>query len=80
MRAFGLGPAAGVLAIALTYGGMLGKVYAEILESGDTRPARVLLEAGSGRLTALFYGLLPAPRRSSPPTPSTAGSARCAPR
>jgi len=59
VRAFGLGPAAGVLAIAITYGGMLGKVYAEILEAGDTRPARVLLEAGSGRLMAFFYGLLP---------------------
>ncbi|VTU16500.1 Phosphate-import permease protein PhnE [Variovorax sp. PBL-H6] len=59
VRAFGLGPAAGVLALAITYGGMLGKVYAEILESGDTRPARALLEAGSGRIAALFYGLLP---------------------
>jgi phosphonate transport system permease protein len=59
VRAFGLGPAAGVLAIALTYGGMLGKVYSEILESGDTRPARALLETGSGRLMAFFYGLLP---------------------
>lgn len=59
VRAFGLGPAAGVLAIAVTYGGMLGKVYSEILESGDTRPARALLEAGSGRLMAFFYGLLP---------------------
>ena len=59
VRALGLGPAAGVLAIAITYAGMLGKVYAEILESGDTRPARALLEAGSGRLAALCYGLLP---------------------
>ncbi|MBE0615963.1 MAG: ABC transporter permease subunit [Burkholderiales bacterium] len=59
VRAFGLGPAAGVLAIGLTYGGMLGKVYSEIMESGDTRPARVLLETGSGRLMAFFYGLLP---------------------
>lgn len=59
VRAFGLGPAAGVLALALTYGGMLGKVYSEILESGDTRPARVLLESGSGRMMAFFYGLLP---------------------
>ena len=59
VRVVGLGPTAGVLAIALTYGGMLGKVYAEILESGDTRPARALLEAGSGRLAALCYGLLP---------------------
>ncbi|MDE2095315.1 MAG: ABC transporter permease, partial [Burkholderiales bacterium] len=59
VHALGLGPAAGVLAIAITYGGMLGKVYAEILESSDTRPARALLEAGSGRLAALCYGLLP---------------------
>ena len=59
VRALGLGPAAGVLALAITYGGMLGKVYGEILESVDTRPARALLEAGSGRLAALGYGLLP---------------------
>jgi phosphonate transport system permease protein len=59
VRALGLGPGAGVLALAITYGGMLGKVYSEILESGDTRPARALLEAGSGRVATLFYGLLP---------------------
>jgi phosphonate transport system permease protein len=59
VRVFGLGPAAGVLALALTYGGMLAKVYSEILESGDTRPARAILEAGGGRLQALLYGLLP---------------------
>jgi phosphonate transport system permease protein len=59
VRIFGLGAAAGVLALGITYGGMLGKVYAEILESGDARPARTLLEAGSGRLAALLYGLLP---------------------
>lgn len=59
VRALGLGPAAGVLALAITYGGMLGKVYAEILESGDTRPARALLEGGSGRVAALLYGLVP---------------------
>jgi len=33
VRVVGLGPTSGVLAIALTYGGMLGKVFAEILES-----------------------------------------------
>jgi len=59
VRALGLGPGAGVLALAVTYGGMLGKVYTEILESGDARPARALLEAGSGRLGALFYALVP---------------------
>ncbi len=59
VRAVGLGPAAGVLAIGVTYGGMLGKVYSEILESGDTRPTLALLEAGSGRLAAFCYGMWP---------------------
>jgi phosphonate transport system permease protein len=59
VRALGLGPAAGVLALAITYGGMLAKVYAEILESADAEPARVLLEAGAARTLALLYGLLP---------------------
>jgi phosphonate transport system permease protein len=59
VRVVGLGATAGVLAIALTYGGMLGKVYAEILESGETHPTETLLRNGSGRLQAFFYGLLP---------------------
>lgn len=59
VRLFGLGPTAGVLAIAITYSGMLSKVYSEILESGNTLPARALLVSGSGRVTAFLYGLLP---------------------
>lgn len=59
VRVVGLGPTAGVLAIALTYGGMLGKVYGEILESSETHPTETLLRNGSGRLPAFFYGLLP---------------------
>ena len=59
VRVFGLGPTAGVLAIGITYGGMLSKVYSEILESANTLPARALLVSGSGRLTAFLYGLLP---------------------
>lgn len=60
VRVVGLGPTAGVLAIALSYGGMLGKVYADILESGDRAPAQALLGNGSGRLQAFAYALLPA--------------------
>jgi phosphonate transport system permease protein len=59
VRVVGLGPTSGVLAIALTYAGMLGKVYAEILESSDAQPTQNLLRNGSGRLQAFFYGLLP---------------------
>ncbi len=59
VRVAGLGPTAGVLAIALTYGGMLGKVYSEILESGEAQPTETLLRNGCSRLQALCYGLLP---------------------
>jgi phosphonate transport system permease protein len=59
VRVVGLGPAAGVLAIGLTYAGMLGKVYSEILESGDAHATNTLLRNGSGRLQAFFFGLLP---------------------
>ena len=59
VRAVGLGPTAGVMAIAITYAGMLGKVYAEIFESVDPLPIRALLGAGSSRLQAFAYGVLP---------------------
>jgi phosphonate transport system permease protein len=59
VRVVGLGPTAGVLAIALTYCGMLGKVYAEILESSDAHATDALLVNGGGRLQALLYGALP---------------------
>ncbi len=59
VRVVGLGPTAGVLAIALTYGGMLGKVYGEILESGEGHATETLLRNGSSRLQAFCYGLLP---------------------
>lgn len=59
VRVIGLGPTAGVLAIALTYSGMLGKVYAEILESSDPQATDALLRNGAGRLGALLYGALP---------------------
>ncbi len=59
VRVVGLGPMAGVLAIALTYAGMLGKVYGEILESGDPHAAQTLLRNGAGRLQVLGYALLP---------------------
>lgn len=59
VRVVGLGPAAGVLAIGLTYSGMLGKVYSEILESGEREPSTALLRNGAGRLQTFFYSVLP---------------------
>ena len=59
VRIFGLGPSAGVLALGLTYGGMLGKVYGEILESLPAAPIRALRLGGASRPLALLYGALP---------------------
>ena len=59
VRVVGLGPTAGVLAIGLTYGGMLGKVYGEILDSGEAHATASLLRHGASRLQAFFYALLP---------------------
>jgi phosphonate transport system permease protein len=59
VRVAGLGVTAGVLAIALTYAGMLGKVYIEILESADQHAAQSLMRSGAGRLQTLCYALVP---------------------
>jgi phosphonate transport system permease protein len=59
VRAVGLGDTAGVLAIALTFGGMMGKVFLEVFESVDRRATLALLNNGSSRLAAFLYGTLP---------------------
>ena len=59
VRAVGLGDTAGVIAIALTYGGMLGKVYIEIFESNEAQGTRALLANGASRSQAFLYGTLP---------------------
>ena len=59
VRAVGLGPFPGVLAIGVAYGGMLGKVYSEILEGVRPQPLETLQAAGAGRLPLIVYGVLP---------------------
>lgn len=59
VRAVGLGAFAGVLAIGIAYGGMLGKVYSEILEHVDPRPLETLQASGARRLGVIAYGLVP---------------------
>jgi len=55
VRVVGLGPAAGVLAIGLTYAGMLGKVYGEILESGDAHATKTLLRTVAAGCRSSFW-------------------------
>lgn len=57
--AVGLGPFAGVLALGLHTGGVLGKLYAEVLENVDPRPIEALQATGAGRFSIFLYGLLP---------------------
>jgi phosphonate transport system permease protein len=59
VRAVGLGPFPGVLAIGVAYGGMLGKVYSEILEAANPRPLETLHAAGASRWGVVCYGLVP---------------------
>ena len=59
VRVVGLGPFPGVLAIGVSYGGMLGKIYAEILENSLEGPIEALHAAGVGKSTLVVYGFLP---------------------
>jgi len=64
VRMAGLGPAAGILGIGVAYAGILGKVFAEIMEGADTRPALALRATGATRPQAVLYGILPASFRT----------------
>jgi phosphonate transport system permease protein len=55
----GLGPTAGVLALAVGYGGTLGRVLADLFETVDPRPLEALHATGASRLQLLLYGILP---------------------
>ena len=57
--AFGFGPIAGVLALALHAAGFLGKFYAEDIENADRKPQQSLEAIGAGKLKTLWYGVLP---------------------
>ena len=59
VRAVGLGPFPGVLAIGVAYGGMLGKVYSEIFEAVNERPLEALQSLGANKLQIFFYGWMP---------------------
>lgn len=60
--AVGLGPFAGTLAIGLHTGGVLGKLYAEILEEVPSGPVEALRAAGARRVQILLWGMWPQAR------------------
>jgi phosphonate transport system permease protein len=57
--AFGLGPMAGVLAIAIHCIGALGKQFSEIVENADMKPVEGLRSTGAGWATCMRFAVLP---------------------
>lgn len=57
--AYGFGPIAGVLALALHSAGFLGKFFAEDMENSDRAPQEALAALGAGRLKVLRYAVIP---------------------
>jgi len=62
VAAVGIGPAAGVLALAAYSMGYLTRFYSEELENADARSAEALRRLGAGRVAALWQAQWPAAR------------------
>jgi phosphonate transport system permease protein len=56
---FGVGPLAGILAIALHTAGALGKLFAEVVENADMRPWEAVRAAGGTWAHAVRFAILP---------------------
>jgi phosphonate transport system permease protein len=59
VSAVGMGPFAGILALAVPDIGLLAKVYSEAIESADRRQVEGVRAAGGSRLQAIRFGLIP---------------------
>lgn len=59
VSAVGMGPFAGILALAVPDAGTLAKLFAEAIENADRRQVEAVRAAGGGRLAQARFGLLP---------------------
>lgn len=59
VSAVGMGPFAGILALALPDIGLLGKIFSEALEAADKRQQDAIRAVGGSRLATVRFGLLP---------------------
>ena len=57
--AFGLGPMAGVLAVAIHSTGALGKQFSEIVENADMKPVEGIRSTGAGWISCMRFAVLP---------------------
>ncbi len=56
---FGIGPLAGVVAIAIHTTGSLGKLFSELNENADLRPVEGVRSVGGSWLAQMRYGVVP---------------------
>ena len=59
VRAFGLGPLSGVLAIFVADTGTLSKLYSEAADNSDNKQIEGLVSSGSTKLSTIRFGLMP---------------------
>ncbi len=57
--AVGIGPYPGMLALGIHTGGVLGRLFGEVLEEVDPRPIEALQATGASRFQILLYGIFP---------------------
>ena len=57
--AVGLGPFAGVLALGFHTGGVLGKLFSEVIEDVNPQPIEALQATGASTAAVLAYGIFP---------------------
>ena len=59
IAAIGLSPMAAVLALAIPYGGILGRIYAELFQDVPEAPLRALRSTGASEWRVFWYGRMP---------------------
>lgn len=59
LMVLGRDPLVGILALAIPFGAITAKVFAEIIDETPSGPYDALISAGAGRVEAFCYGTLP---------------------
>ncbi len=55
----GIGPFAGMLALAITTFALIGKLFSEAIENIDTGPIEAVTATGANKLQMIFYAIVP---------------------
>ncbi|WP_338471832.1 ABC transporter permease subunit [Niallia sp. XMNu-256] len=61
---FGLTPLSAILALGIPYGGILGRIFADMLNDIPEEPIKALRSAGASKLQCLLYGYFPLVKNS----------------